>query len=94
MTLYILNLFDLACTYLFLERGGYELNPVARWLLSIHPAAFPFAKVFVAGALCYWLHWIGRKEPAARVAIYLITGLYAAIAVYYIILIFGGAIYG
>lgn len=94
MTAYLLNLFDLACTYLFLERGGYELNPVARWLLSIHPAVYPFCKVFVAGVLCGLLHIIGKVDPRTRYALRIITGLYAAIAVYYIILIFGGAIYG
>ena len=94
MTAYLLNLFDLACTYLFLERGGYELNPVVRWLLSIHPAAFPFVKVFVTGVLCGLLHLIGKAEPNARYALRITTVVYAAIAVYYIILIFGGAIYG
>ena len=94
MTAYLLNLFDLACTYLFLERGGYELNPVARWLLSIHPIAFPFVKVFVTGVLCWLLHLIGKVEPRTRYALRIMTGLYAAIAAYYIILFFGGAIYG
>ena len=94
MIAYLLNLFDLACTYLFLERGGYELNPVARWLIGIHPAAFPFAKVFVAGVLCSLLHIIGKVEAKTQFALRAVTGYYAAIAVYYIILIFGGAVYG
>ena len=90
MIAYLLNLFDLACTYFFLSRGGEELNPVARWLMDWHPAAFPFTKIVVAGVLCWLLVRIAKIEPIARYALWLITGYYAAIAVYYIILFFGG----
>ena len=94
MTAYLLNLFDLACTYILLSHGGEEINPVARWLINIHPAAFPFAKIVVAGFLFWLLSYIARIEPAARIALYFITVYYAAIVAYYIILFFGGAIYG
>lgn len=93
MTAYILNVADLFFTYYFLNRGGYELNPVARWMLTV-PGLFPFAKIVVAGFLFWLLSYITRIEPAARIALYIITVYYAAIVAYYIILFFGGAIYG
>ena len=86
MTAYVLNLFDLACTYLFLGRGWVELNPVARWLQEIHPGLFLVCKVFLAGLLILWLEREARTEPLAQIAIRLVTGYYAAIAVYYIVI--------
>jgi len=91
---YLLNLFDLACTYLVLCLGGWEVNPLVRWMLETHPALYPFCKVFLAAGLFWWLDRLAKREPATRYALWAVTGVYAAIAVYYIILIFGGAIYG
>ena len=92
MIVYVLNLLDLACTYYFLCRGGEELNPVAQWLIEVHPVAFPFAKIIVAGALCYMLEHLAKTEPATKIALWIITGWYTAIVAYYILLILGGII--
>lgn len=91
---YLLNIADMGFTYYFINRGGVEMNPIVRRLLDLHPAAFPFAKIVFAGVLFYLLDRIVKIEPQARIGLYIINAYYAAIVAYYIILFFGGAIYG
>lgn len=50
MTTYILNLLDLAFTLHAVHNGGVELNP----LMQCVPFQI-FYKIFVVGALCWWL---------------------------------------
>lgn len=83
---YLLNIADMGFTYYFLNRGGYELNPIVRWLLDLHPAAFPFAKIVIAGLLFYLLDRIVKIEPKARIGLYIITAAYAAVVLYYIVI--------
>ena len=88
---YLLNIADMGFTYYFINRGGYEINPFVRWLLGFHPAAFPFAKIVLAGLLFLLLELITKIEPKDRIGLYIVTAFYAALTVYYIILFLGGA---
>ena len=77
MTLYALNLLDLAFTLHALRHGGVELNP----LMQCVPLQIIY-KVFVVGALCWWLS--RRTERAARVGLGVCTAVFAAVNVWHI----------
>lgn len=57
MILYILNLLDLLTTAIALDMGGVEMNPLANWLIGVHPMLFVFCKIVVVGALILLLVW-------------------------------------
>ena len=78
MLVYLLNLFDLACTLYALPLGAEELNP----LMASVPVMVGY-KVVIVGALLWWLST--RKERAARYALYVATVVYGAVDVYHII---------
>lgn len=54
MTAYLLNILDLLFTLHALSHGGVELNPLIRSV-----PIMIFSKIFVVGALCWWL---GKRE--------------------------------
>lgn len=76
-TLYVLNLFDLAFTLHALNHGAVEMNPFMRCvpILIIY-------KVFVVGALCWWLG--KRKERIARYGLKVIAYVYAIVNAWHI----------
>ena len=78
MMLYLLNLFDLACTLYALARGAMELNP----LMASVPVMVVY-KLIVVGVLAAWLS--RRPERAARYALYVAAVVYGAVDVYHII---------
>lgn len=78
MTVYILNLIDLACTLYALSIGATELNP----LMASVPVMVGY-KVVIVGALLWWLS--RQRERAARYALYVATVVYGAVDVYHII---------
>lgn len=78
MTAYCLNLFDLAFTLYALQHGGIELNP----LMQCVPFQIIY-KVFVVGALCWWL--ITRQERMAKVGLGVCTAVFAAVNVWHIV---------
>ena len=78
MILYVLNLFDLACTLAALSRGAVELNPLMQ-----NVTVMVCYKVVIVWALLWWLST--RRERAARYALYVATVVYGAVDVYHII---------
>lgn len=81
MTAYLLNLLDLLLTLHALRHGAVELNP----LLQSVPVMI-FCKVFVVGALCWWLS--KSEEKIARVGLKICTVWFAVIDVWHIFNIF------
>lgn len=77
MTAYILNLLDLAFTLHALSHGGVELNPLMRSV-----PIMIFSKIFVVGALCWWLG--KRKEKIAKVGLWIVTAYFAMINAWHI----------
>ena len=77
MTAYILNLLDLFFTLHALSHGGVELNPLMRSVPSMI-----FSKVFVVGALCWWLG--KRQEKIAKVGLWIATAYFGAIVLWHI----------
>ena len=74
---YALNLADLAFTLHALRHGAVELNPIIRWV----PMQI-FYKVFVVGALCWWLS--KRKERIAQLRLKTAAVVFAAVDVWHI----------
>ena len=85
MTAYILNLFDLIFTYYALRHGAYEYNPFMRYVMGIHPLAFPFCKIVLAGVLCWYLEYMAKRNEMARVGRYIATGVYLAVDMWHIV---------
>lgn len=78
MTVYILNLIDLACTLYAISIGATELNPLMRCV----PVMVVY-KLAVVGVLAAWLS--RRPERAARYALYVAAAVYGAVDVYHMI---------
>ena len=76
--IYVLNLFDLACTLLAIRHGCVELNP----LMASIPVMVVY-KVVIVWALLWWLST--RKERSARYALYVAAVVYGAVDVYHMI---------
>lgn len=90
MVLYLLNLLDLLTTAMALDLGGVELNPVANFLIGVHPMLYVFCKVVVVGLLILFLEWMDSRK-----AIRFLSWLHAAVVVWnvYIIYLLGGALW-
>ena len=78
VTVYALNLIDLACTLYAISIGATELNPLMRCV-----SVLVVYKIVVVGALLWWLS--RQRERAARYALYVATVVYGAVDVYHII---------
>ena len=78
MWVYLLNLFDLACTLYAVRLGAEELNPLMRSV-----TVMVGYKVIIVGGLLWWLST--RRERAARYALYVAAVVYGAVDVYHII---------
>ena len=76
MTVYILNLLDMAITLHALEHGARELNPIVNWMIGVHPLLFVFSKVVLVGVVLWWLNRESQTEPLARWGMKFLTGLY------------------
>ena len=74
----ILNLLDCLTTVVGISLGAVEMNPV---MLSI-PVQI-FFKVFVVGALCWWLTY--RPERIARIGLWICTAFYGAVNLWHIV---------
>ena len=77
MTAYILNIFDLLFTLFALSHGAVELNP----LMKSVPIMI-VSKIFVVGALCWWLG--KRQEKIAKVGLWIVTAYFAIINAWHI----------
>jgi hypothetical protein len=80
MTLYILNLFDLAFTLHAVSRGAMELNPLMRNI----PVMVAW-KVLGIGFLCWVLNHIAKGgNMVARWGIRICTAAFAAVDLWHI----------
>ena len=88
MLVYLLNLFDLACTLAAVRMGAIELNP----LMASVPVMVVY-KLVVVGLLAAWLS--RRREWIARFGLRLCTAAYTILACYHVIclLLIGGMIW-
>lgn len=77
MTAYLLNILDLLFTLHALSHGGVELNPLMRSV-----PIMIVSKVFVVGALCWWLG--KRNEKIAKVGLWIVTVYFAMINAWHI----------
>ena len=78
VTVYLLNLFDLACTLLALRLGAMELNP----MMASVPVLVVY-KLVVVGLLAAWLS--RRPERLARLGLWVCTAVYAGLACYHLV---------
>lgn len=90
MVLYLLNLLDLLTTAIALDMGGVERNPVANFLIGVHPMLFIFCKVVVVGLMVLVLMWTDSRK-----AIRFLSWIHAAVVAWnvYIIYLLGGALW-
>ena len=81
---YLLNLFDLAMTNLWVSRYGLsvEANPIGRWLYTSN--AVYVVKVFVVGGLLAVMGICIRKCPKAAWMAYIPLVVYVVLAVYHV----------
>lgn len=88
VTVYLHNLFDLACTLLAIRLGAVELNP----LMASVPVMVVY-KLAVVSLLAAWLS--RRREKLARIGLRLCTMAYTILACYHVIclLLIGGMIW-
>lgn len=88
VTVYVLNLIDLACTLYAIWLGAEELNP----LMTPVPVMVVY-KLVVVGLLAAWLS--RRPERLARMGLRLCTMAYTILACYHVIclLLIGGMIW-
>ena len=88
MTVYILNLIDLACTLYALSIGATELNPLMRCV----PVLVVY-KLVVVGWLAAWLS--RRREPMAQIGVRICTAVYAGLACYHLmcLILIGGMLW-
>lgn len=86
---YLLNIMDYIFTaYLINKYGiGIELNGIGRWLFE-NNVAWVY-KIFVVGAIMALLGYINIKHKKGTVAIYLVLGGFAVLAVYHLVILIG-----
>lgn len=77
MAAYILNLFDLLFTLHALSHGAVELNPLMRSV-----PIMIFSKIFLVGALLWWLS--KRDEPIAKKGLWIVTAYFGVIVLWHI----------
>lgn len=78
MTAYLLNILDLIFTLYALSHGAVELNP----LMGCVPFMI-FYKVFVVGALLWWLNQ--QNTPVSRIGRSAITIVFAVVNMWHIV---------
>ena len=84
---YLLNLFDLFMTTLWVRLYGIEAeaNPIGRWMFT-HNIAWA-VKVFVVGGLLAVMGICIRKRPRLRPVAYIPLVAYAVLAGYHLIIL-------
>ena len=84
---YLLNLFDLAMTTLWVRLYGIEAeaNPIGRWMFE-HNIAWA-VKVFVVGGLLAVMGVCIRKKPKLAWVAYIPLVMYAVLAGYHLIIL-------
>lgn len=85
---YLLNLFDLAMTTLWVRLYGIEAeaNPIGRWMFE-HNIAWA-VKIFAVGVLLAVMGWCIRRRPNMKPLAFIPFSVYAVLAVYHIVIFF------
>lgn len=85
---YLLNLFDLAMTSLWVKHYGIsaEANPIGRWLFESNMAVM--VKIFAVGGLLAVMGVCIRRRPRLAPVAYIPLVVYGLIAVYHVIIFF------
>lgn len=84
MLLFFLNLADAFSTHYWVTNGlAEEINPIAIFLLGVHPTLFLIIKCLF-GTICLWLLWLARERYKKIIT----TIVFCWLGVYSIILIF------
>ena len=83
---YLLNLFDLAMTTLWVRLYGIEAeaNPIGRWMFE-HNIAWA-VKIFAVGGLLAVMGICIRKRPRLRPVAYIPLVVYAVLAGYHLVI--------
>jgi hypothetical protein len=82
LAIFILNVFDAMFTLAWLQRGGAEANPFMDLLIRMGDSAFLIQKCFVVGIWLLVLV-VHKNFRIARVGMWMLLGLYAAIFAYH-----------
>lgn len=87
LTTYLLNLFDLFMTTLWVRIYGIsaEANPIGRWMFN-HNIAWA-VKVFAVGGLLAVMGVCIHKRPKTAWVAYIPLGVYAVLAGYHLIIL-------
>ncbi|MEW6745950.1 MAG: DUF5658 family protein [Planctomycetota bacterium] len=80
-----LTLIDSVSTVAYLQIGGRELNPLARWLLAYGPRTFVVSKGIMTAALVLFA-MLHKNFRYARWALGIGFGFYFFLAVYHLVL--------
>ena len=83
---YLLNLFDLYCTMVWVNRYGIEVeaNPIGRWM--IQTGSVYAVKIGVVAAALFLLYHCIRVQPRLKWASWLVLGIYSTLAIYHLYL--------
>jgi len=85
MMTYALNILDLIFTANAVKHGAWELNPLMRWLMGLHPWAFPFAKTVLVGALCWVLDYLAKRNRVAWIGKLVCCCTYVVLTIWHIV---------
>ncbi|MEZ6194968.1 MAG: DUF5658 family protein [Planctomycetota bacterium] len=81
----ILNVLDALLTLDYLEKGGFEANPVARGLLDMGDGWFLAAKTFLIG-VCLLFLLVHQTFIHVRTALYILCSFYGLLFLYHLFL--------
>lgn len=89
VSLYTLNLIDMAATFSMIESHKDEINPFMSLLLYVGPACFIFYKVLVVGILTAGLLFVNLRREV-NVALLALSITYFIMAIAHGLSLFGG----
>jgi hypothetical protein len=89
VAIFLLNVFDAVFTLAWLQRGGSEANPLMDFLIRAGDSVFLIQKCFVVGIWLLVLV-VHKNFRFARLGMWMLFVLYAAILVYHLFLRFSG----
>ena len=82
---FVFTVVDSVSTLIYLQKGGIEVNPVARWMIEQGPDFFILAKGILSGA-CILFVMVHKNFKYSRLAITMGFLFYLALTIYHIIL--------
>lgn len=85
LVFFALTVFDSVATLYYLRKGGTELNPIARWMISLGNVEFVLLKGGLT-ALCVLFVLLHKNFRYARAAIVIGFAFYFALAIYHVVL--------